>query len=241
MASRHITHMNRRPSVETSLHNLFPYSFVLHLHPSMVNGMTCGKGGAAYCENLFAGEAVWIPITKPGYILAKVCQIAMDEFAAKYGYAPKILFLENHGVFFAADTVEEIDELCVKTFATLNGQVKEAPDFSDVEFDRERAAYLAPTARMLYNENGGIALFYASKSANEFVASKEAFEPLSKPFSPDHIVYCKAYFMFVEACEDAAAQAEALKKAFAEYVEKNYRGQCDVSDWKNIKLPNTNK
>ena len=74
---------------------------------------------------------------------------------------------------------------------------------------------------MLYNENGAITLFHASKSANEFVASKEAFAPLAKPFSPDHIVYCKAYFLFVEAYDDAEEQTEAIKKAYAEYVEKN--------------------
>lgn len=221
MASRHITHMNRRPSVETLLHHLFPYSYVLHLHPSLVNGLTCGQEGEKYCEQLFAGKAVWIPITKPGYILAKVCQEAMDKFAAENGAAPKILFHENHGIFFAANTVEEIDELCASTFATLKAQVKEEPNFSDVEFDRERAAYLAPTVRMLYNEKGAITLFYASKSANEFVASKEAFALLAKPFSPDHIVYCKAYFLFVEAYEDGEVQTEALKKAYAEYVEKN--------------------
>lgn len=221
MASRHITHMNRRPSVETSLHDLFPYSFVLHLHPSLVNGLTCGKEGAKYCESLFAGKAVWIPITKPGYILAKVCKEAMDAFAAENGAAPKILFLENHGIFFAADTVEEIDELCESTFAALKAQVKEEPDFSEVEFDRERAAYLAPTVRMLYNQEGAITLFYASKSANEMVESKEAFAPLAAPFSPDHIVYCKAYFLFVEAYEDADEQTEAIKKAYAAYVEKN--------------------
>ena len=33
----------------------------------------------------------------------------------------------------AADTVEEIDELCESTFATLKAQVKETPDFSEVE------------------------------------------------------------------------------------------------------------
>lgn len=221
MSSRHITHINRRPSVETSLHDLFPYSYVLHLHPSIINGMTCGKEGAKYCENLFAGKAVWIPITKPGYILAKGCKEAMDKFAVENGYAPKILFLENHGVFFAADTVEEIDELCASTLATLKAQVKEEPDFTEIAFDRERAAYLAPTIRMLYNPNGAITLFHASKSANEFVASKDAFAPLSKPFSPDHITYCKAYYLFVKSYEDAEEQVEAIKKAYAEYVDKN--------------------
>ena len=32
----------RRPSVETPLHNLFPFAYVLHTHPTLVNGLTCG-------------------------------------------------------------------------------------------------------------------------------------------------------------------------------------------------------
>lgn len=221
MSARHITHMDRRPSIETSLHNLFPYNFVLHIHPSMVNGLTCGQDGAKCFERLFSGKAVWIPISKPGYMLAKTCQKAMDSFAAENGFAPKILFLQNHGIFFAADTVEEIDELFENTFATLKSEVNEEPDFNEVAFDREKAAYLAPTVRMLYNQNGAITLFHASNSANEFVASKEAFAPLSKPFSPDHAVYCNGEYLFVEAYEDADAQTEAIKKSYAEYVEKN--------------------
>lgn len=221
MASRHITHMNRRPSVETSLHDLFPYSFVLHLHPSMVNGLTCGVLGAKYCNELFSDKAVWIPITKPGYILAKVCKQAMDKFTAEKGFAPQILFLENHGIFFAADTVEEIDTLCETTFETLKRQIKEQPDFSAVEFDREKAAAIAPAVRMLYNKNGAITLFHASASANGFIESEDAFKPLSLPFSPDHIVYCKAYFMFVKAFDDISEQIDAVKAAFEAYVAKN--------------------
>lgn len=35
----------KRPSVETTLHALFPQTYVLHLHPAKVNGITCSKGG----------------------------------------------------------------------------------------------------------------------------------------------------------------------------------------------------
>ena len=34
----------KRPSVEALLHNLFAYTYVLHVHPTLVNGLTCGKG-----------------------------------------------------------------------------------------------------------------------------------------------------------------------------------------------------
>lgn len=33
----------KRPSVEALLHNLFAYTYVLHVHPTLVNGLTCGR------------------------------------------------------------------------------------------------------------------------------------------------------------------------------------------------------
>ena len=59
----------KRPSVETLLHDLLPYKFVLHVHPALVNGITCARGGEAACRRLFP-DAVWVGSTKPGYILA---------------------------------------------------------------------------------------------------------------------------------------------------------------------------
>ena len=43
---------NRRPSVETLLHDLFPQRFVLHVHPAIVNGITCSKEGEAAMKRL---------------------------------------------------------------------------------------------------------------------------------------------------------------------------------------------
>ena len=41
MNSRCLGEENKRPSVETLLHNLFTQSYVLHVHPTIVNGITC--------------------------------------------------------------------------------------------------------------------------------------------------------------------------------------------------------
>ena len=40
----------KRPSVEALLHNLFAYTYVLHVHPTLVNGLTCGKGAKELSE-----------------------------------------------------------------------------------------------------------------------------------------------------------------------------------------------
>ena len=99
---------NRRPSVETLLHNLFAQQYVLHVHPTMVNGLTCSKEGKAAMQRLFP-DAVWVDACKPGYILALECKKVMDAYQAQTGKQVEILFLQNHGIFFAADTREQLD------------------------------------------------------------------------------------------------------------------------------------
>ena len=48
----------RRPSVETLLHDLFQRKFVLHVHPSAVNAMTCAKSGKEIAEKIFERHTV---------------------------------------------------------------------------------------------------------------------------------------------------------------------------------------
>lgn len=38
---------DRRPSVETSMHNALSAAFIVHLHPTMVNGLMCGQNAEA--------------------------------------------------------------------------------------------------------------------------------------------------------------------------------------------------
>ncbi|MBR4184368.1 MAG: class II aldolase/adducin family protein, partial [Clostridia bacterium] len=49
----------KRPSVETLLHDLFPQKFILHVHPSRVNALTCSKEGRDGVKRLFP-DAVWV-------------------------------------------------------------------------------------------------------------------------------------------------------------------------------------
>ena len=54
----------RRPSVEAPLHELMPFTYIVHLHPAAVNGLTCSQNGPEECAKLFP-EALWIPETDP--------------------------------------------------------------------------------------------------------------------------------------------------------------------------------
>lgn len=130
----------KRPSVEALLHGLFSQRYVLHLHPALVNGLTCGKNGEQAAKELFP-EAIWVPACKPGYTLAKLLSEQMDE-------KTNTVLLQNHGVFFAADTPEKLaellDNMIAKLKACMPGDLPEQLPAADI----------------------------------------------TKPFTPDHIVYC---------------------------------------------------
>jgi len=192
----------KRPSVEAILHALFPYRYVLHTHPALVNGLTCGRDGEAACKRLFGDDVVWVPLTKPGYVLAKVCK---EAFAAADVY-PKAALMQNHGLIVAADSVEEIDARMAGIMAALLAQVTVEPDFSPVAWDAGMVDTLA-------SQLPG-ATFCTNAQTMAFVQGADTMAPLMKPFTPDHIVYCKHVPLYVKPTQDLSATMEA------------YRAQC---------------
>lgn len=103
---------HKRPSVETLLHALFPQRYVLHLHPNKVNGLTCAKNGEAEARRLFP-RAAWIEECRPGYILAM-------KVREKILQGADTVLLQNHGVFFAADTPEKLGTMLGDMLAKLD-------------------------------------------------------------------------------------------------------------------------
>ena len=197
----------RRPSVETLLHNLFPYAYVLHLHPALVNGVTCSKNGEKTVNELFP-KAVWVENSKPGYLLAALCRGKLGDYEKKNGEFPKVLFLQNHGIFFSADTTEELDKIVSKIMNGIESKISEAYDDSEAEFDSTKAASVAPVIRMLYGDGELASVkFRTNKSVLEY-------DPETKSFTPDHIVYCKAFPLIVEDGDD-------IKAKFADYTAIN--------------------
>ena len=173
----------RRPSVETLLHDLFPYSFILHAHPTMVNGLTCSVEGAEALKRLLP-DAVWVEATKPGYLLALACKRAMDQYRICHGRDAQVVFLQNHGLFVAADTVEEIDSLAQRVMDTLRGAVREFPDRTETAVDRARVVALKTRLQTLMGPEATV----------EFYTGRDilAYDPATGCLSPDHIVYARA-------------------------------------------------
>ena len=193
----------RRPSVETLLHDLFPQKYILHVHPTLINGLTCSVEGEAAMRKLLP-EAVWVDACKPGYILALECKEKMDAFKAAYGRDADLLFLQNHGIFFAADTAEAVGELAEKTMATVTAAVTRFPNEEAVEADAGRVAAISEKLAKLY---GGSCYFMANREIL-------GYDPTTESLSPDHIVYAKAKQLALDT-------EEGLEEAFAAFEAAN--------------------
>ena len=222
MDAREKTERAKRPSVETLLHNLINYKYIVHTHPAMINGLTCGKNGKKIADKLFGDDYIWIGIIEPGYTLASKLNKEMKTFREKKGCDAKVILLQNHGIFIGGDTAADIDRVTKDVFEKIGGCVKEKPDLSPVEFDRERAALLAPAVRMLLSDGEGcIVKFFNNKTLAEFIKDEKSFYPVSSAYSPDHIVYCRPFALFVKCAEDIDEQYGLIEKGIREYKEKN--------------------
>ncbi len=212
MVSRCEGEENKRPSVETLLHNLFKQRFVLHVHPALVNGLTCAVNGKSIVEALF-DNAIWIEETEPGYVLAAKCRERITEYEEKSGKNANLLFLQNHGIFFASDDMEGIDTLVSRVMSAIERLVTFSPDLSPVDTDKtETVERLKEYIAFAYG-NSPCVKFTLNKDVEKLCASEDAFSVLMQPMSPDHIVYCKAVPMFLECFEK-----EAIVNQFKEFV-----------------------
>ncbi len=224
MAARQKGEEHKRPSVETLLHDMLPTTYVVHTHPSLVNGITCSRQGSQAAQRLFGPQVLWIPATNPGFILSRVVKEALERHKQKYGVDKPIIFLQNHGVFVGADTVQGIDETYNMIMDTIKKEIRRRPDISEVQERYADSEQIAEELRRLAGETSPnpAVRFYRDREIGARTASREAFYPVSSAFSPDHIVYAGSDPLFVEI-HGGEDQNQAIRTAWAGAVKKTGR------------------
>lgn len=221
---------DRRPSVETSLHNCMGFAFVVHLHPTLVNGLMCSVNAEAACKEIFP-DALYIEYTDPGYTLFKKVYDRIKAYKAEKGKEPQVIFLQNHGIFVGGDTTAEIEGIYSEVLGKLEAKVAALPE-GDTAVS-ETVTDVVPAIRQMLSRSGrGFKTLKVTKNAlvDFFIdgcsvtstgsatdcPGKSGFDKIAKPFTPDIIVYCKSSYIFieVESDEEILKQAEEEIEAF---------------------------
>lgn len=186
---------NLRPSVETSMHEVIDYAYIIHTHPTYVNALMCSKNAEQLTYEIFGTDVVYIEYTDPGYILFKKVFERITEFKNEKGFTPKIIFLQNHGVFVGAHTTDEIKAIYADIEQKLSAKIKNN-DLSAVVHSCDSPNLLA--AKKYFADKSLIAEGYMGDLVKHFIKDVNSFALIEKPFTPDIIVYCKSNYLFVE-------------------------------------------
>ncbi len=211
---------DKRPSVETSLHNCMGFSFVVHLHPTLVNGLMCSVNAEAACRELFP-DALFIEYTDPGYTLFKKVHDRIKARKAICGKEPQVIFLQNHGIFVGADTTAEIEGIYSEVLGKIASKVSGLPQGESETLETANGIVSAVRRTLELCDESPKALTVTNNAlVSHFLDGR--FDRIAKPFTPDIIVYCKSAYIFIDAESDdeIPRQVESKAKAFAS--EKGY-------------------
>ncbi len=202
-----------RPSVETSLHEIIDYKFVVHTHPNLVNGLSCGRNGKKIADELFGYEYLWIESANPGYVLTKVLEKKLQNYKINQkGKGPKIILIQNHGLIVSGDTINDIIINTGNVIKKISNYIKKPSNRAKFVFARigneklskKEISYvlqiISPTIRgFLSTDVKRVVIFDDSKDVQRVVYSANGRQIVTGgTFSPDHMVYCKEKPMWID-------------------------------------------
>lgn len=173
---------SHKPSIETVLHALLPQPVVVHVHAVEALALLVRLDAMREIDDRMAGFAwrhVHVPYFKPGADLAR----AVAEALTKDPEA-RVVFLSNHGIVLAADTVSEADVM----LADLSGRLA-----SPVSGGEVSAGQVAPQVIEL-SKGGRLYRVQADEVLHELGTRPDLFRRVGSDWAlcPDHVVFLGA-------------------------------------------------
>lgn len=211
---------NKRPSVETSLHELIKYRFVVHLHPTHINGLLCSRNAKSLTNKLFGDTVLFIPYTDPGYILFKKLEAEIIQYREKHSHDPKVIFLENHGSFVSADSTAEIKVIYDDLISKLGEELPPLAEPQVIDYNPLLHKVLPALRMLLSGDKPGIIRHRNNSTIAEFYKTQQEFHKISLPLTPDIIVYCKTRYMYIEHSGTADKIIDSLRYQLPRFKEE---------------------
>jgi len=163
-----------------------------------------------------------LPIQRRGMCLLRQSTGFLNLRKSAGESLPALLFLQNHGVFVAADSPEAIDSMYESIFATLKNKVRPLP----VEAENRSAEWNSLQNSVQHAVEKAASKFnvkfkFTSNSLlRHFLASQASFASLEQPFTPDHIVYAGAWPLFLH--QEIAVHPDSLCTALHAYSDAHH-------------------
>ncbi|HEY3594328.1 MAG TPA: SDR family NAD(P)-dependent oxidoreductase, partial [Polyangiaceae bacterium] len=219
------------PSVETPLHSVLPFRFIVHTHDFATQALTDTPRPEHWVRDALGPDAAYIDYVRPGFPLAH----AVIQFGSLPDGA-RGLVLARHGLIAWGDTAKD----CYANLRLLIGRAEDfvasrasSPLFQPVAPSparRERARALLPVVRAALSRPRPVILNWDdSPEALAFAGSPRAADLASRGMStPEHILRCGRVPMVVGVdcvaapVDDAARAIRAAADRFADQHKAAY-------------------
>jgi len=209
---------NKRPSVETSLHEIIQYKFIVHLHPTLINGILCSRNAKTLTGKLFGESVLFVPYIDPGYTLFKKLESDIISYREKYGHDPKIIFLENHGSFVGADTTDEIKKIYEGIIQKIGEQITPLSEITPLPYNTLLNKVLPALRFLLSGDQPGVIRFRHNTLIAKFYQNQQEYHKIALPLTPDIIVYCKTRYLFIEQSGTAEKILDSVKYQLPHFI-----------------------
>ncbi|HKJ78104.1 MAG TPA: SDR family NAD(P)-dependent oxidoreductase, partial [Prolixibacteraceae bacterium] len=210
-----------RPSVETSLHNLFSHNYVVHTHSTLVNGLMCSNQAEEKSKEIFGEEVLFVPYSDPGYVLFTLIAEEIRKYNEKFGRDPQIVLIQNHGIFVAANSIDEIHGIYAGVESKLKSTFKKFPEHKNLDVSEKLIAVLPAVRMLLSDEKIKVATAFNSSWTLKFIQNKGSFENgIAKPFNPDQMVYCGSEYLFIENNSSGEAIIDEAQSSISDFINR---------------------
>jgi rhamnose utilization protein RhaD (predicted bifunctional aldolase and dehydrogenase)/NAD(P)-dependent dehydrogenase (short-subunit alcohol dehydrogenase family) len=224
-------------SIDTPLHAFLPFAHVDHLHPDWAIALAASANGKAKLAEFnarYRRAIAWVPWQRPGFELALMLRLAVDEQPGCDG-----MLLGSHGLFTWGDTQQECYSNSIRTIDQMgefvddhrrrSGQPLFGGPLVRATVDREAtAAAVLPCLRGAVSSSRRVIAHYdRSDDALTFANSTWAAELCRMGTScPDHFLRTRISPMFVpwDPVTGPVGGIERLRQAIDAGIER-YRSE----------------
>jgi rhamnose utilization protein RhaD (predicted bifunctional aldolase and dehydrogenase) len=221
-----------RPSVEALLHALVG-RVAVHSHPPAVVALVSSrdtKDAVARFVRALGEDVLFLPYRDPGLERARDLRDALARARAR-GEHPRVLLMENHGLFVWGESVAQAKRLTSRCLAAaellVRGSARTAAKVA-MRPPREEALRLLPLVRgALWRATGSrfLVRFETSAEFSALARTETGRRALAAgPLSPDEVVYCQSQPLVPDrdaVSGDDEALRRRLTRAFSDYVRRH--------------------
>ncbi|HKK68166.1 MAG TPA: SDR family NAD(P)-dependent oxidoreductase, partial [Bacteroidales bacterium] len=137
------------------------------------------------------------------------------------GYDPKVILLQNHGIFVSADTTQEVIDIYDTIMESIEKAIQTPVDETVLPV-AGHVTEVVPAIRAIVSTDG-LKIIKVTNSAlvDKYNCCADSFKKIELPFNPDSIVYCKSKYIYIDDVESPGATVEAFKTKYESFTATN--------------------